>query len=193
MRRPEVKRQAERVLRKWRGGSTGRRTCRRCRRQSLRSGSSRRSGRHRLWAPVFCPELLSTVQALHNQSMTRQNLTIRITDRQSQDPDRLDALVLAMRRELLDIHGVHAAQTPQAAPGERTKSGTVEIIGCLVIAISATRPILTELRLFFHDWLRRNDGTCVHFEHEGQNIDLMGLPTETIEKLLVKRQDDDRD
>ncbi|MGO9218397.1 MAG: hypothetical protein ACLP5E_11630 [Streptosporangiaceae bacterium] len=125
--------------------------------------------------------------------MSSSVIVIHITDITSQSADALNNTVLALRRELLDIQGVQLVEQKRETTAEGAKSGSAIILGTLVISFSSSVPVLREIRGFFHDWLRRNDGKRATIQISGKLIDISGLSEEAIERLAGQTSGNDGD
>lgn len=123
--------------------------------------------------------------------MTAQRLRIDLTDDRSHDPGGLDAATIELRRELIDIPAVHQAEAADGEPVADAKSGYAEVVGSLVVTLSVSAHTLRQLRGFFHEWLRRNDGKHLRLESNGKTIDITGLSASEIEAELSRILDNE--
>jgi hypothetical protein len=122
----------------------------------------------------------------HNGRMEDQEVTLVVAAERFSDPELLEASVLSLREELLDIPGIRDLMPRGTGTPPRSKGGPVELVGTMLMAIPASMPVLRELRITLHDWLHRNDGKQVRLEINGVVVDATGLSDDTLEKLVIR-------
>ena len=82
-----------------------------------------------------------------------------------------------------------AQETSQ--PPQGAKGGVAVTIATLLVSLRYSAPALREMRGFFNDWLRRNDGKKITYKVNGKSIDFLGLPEKAIEQLINSDADSD--
>lgn len=120
----------------------------------------------------------------YNRLMAFETLTIDVTDDRLTG-DRLDESVLQLRQELLDFPHVRSVKPSLSASEERTKSGSAQIVGSLLLTMSISTSSLTVLLKFLRDWLKRNEGKKVTLKRKGESIENSRAFREVHQRTLV--------
>jgi hypothetical protein len=111
-------------------------------------------------------------------------IEIRIADDVSQNPERLNRAVLALRRELLGLECVSSADQAASPAPRGAKSGVIIDIATLLVGVRYSAPALKEISGFFGDWLRRNDGKRVIMKLKDKEFDITGMSEKEISRLI---------
>jgi hypothetical protein len=122
----------------------------------------------------------------HNEQMEDQEVALVVMDERFADPELIEVSVLSLREELLAIPGIRDLMPHDAVRPPRSKGGSAELVGTILMAIPASMPVLRELRITLHDWLHRNDGKQVRLEINGAVVDATGLSDDALEKLVIR-------
>lgn len=122
--------------------------------------------------------------------MNADIIELRITDDRSQNAERLNETVLALRKELLGLQSVRSAEQAKDPSKEGAKSGVAIIVGTLLVSIRYSAPALQEVRGFLNDWLRRNDGKRVTLKIKNKSIDITGMSEKEVERLIASADTD---
>jgi hypothetical protein len=114
----------------------------------------------------------------------RIRITLNLAD--GLDDDAAERLTYALRRELTELPVDSVEPLREGTTRPNSKSAEAAVVGSLVVALSLTRPLLTQLVQLARAWLQRSGQRSIEIELAGDRLRLEGHSAREAQEVIER-------